>query len=74
MGYESYPRIDMFTRGQKTTQILIGTISGKIKPVMALSKKTMIISPVSDRTTEGPMTEVVAEARRMENDKKVLAV
>ena len=73
VGYESYPHIDMFTTGQKTAQILIDTISGKIKPVMALSKKPMIISPVSGRTTEGPMTEVVAEARRMENDKEVLA-
>ena len=73
VGYESYPHVDMFTTGQKTAQILIDTISGKIKPVMALSKKPMIVSPVSGRTTEGPMTEVVAEARRMENDKEVLA-
>ena len=73
VGYESYPHVDMFTTGQKTAQILIDTISGKVKPVMALSKKPMIVSPVSSRTTEGPMTEVVAEARQMENDKEVLA-
>ena len=73
VGYESYPHVDMFTTGQKTAQILIDTILGKIKPVMALSKKPMIISPVSGRTTEGPMTEVVAEARRMEKDKEFLA-
>jgi len=73
VGYESYPHVDMFTTGQKIAQMLIDTISGKVKPVMALSKKPMIISPVSSRTTEGPMTEVVAEARQMENDKEVLA-
>ena len=63
----------MFTTGQKTAQILIDTISGKVEPVMALSKKPMIISPVNSRTTEGPMTEVVAEARQVESDKEVLA-
>ena len=73
VGYESYPHVDMFTTGQKTAQILIDTISGKVQPVMALSKKPMIISPVNSRTTEGPMTEVVAEARQVESDKEVLA-
>ena len=73
VGYESYPHVDMFTTGQKTAQILIDTISGKVEPVMALSKKPMIISPVNSRTTEGPMTEVVAEARQVESDKEVLA-
>ena len=73
VGYESYPHVDMFTTGQKTAQILIDTISGKVEPVMALSKKPMIISPVNSRTTEGPMTEVVAEARQLESDKEVLA-
>ena len=73
MGYGSYPHIDMYETGEKTAQILIDTVLGKIKPVMTLSKKSMIISPVNSRTTEGPMSEIVTEARRMEKSNEVLA-
>ena len=73
VGYGSYPHIDMYETGEKTAQILIDTVLGKIKPVMALSKKPMIISPVNSRTTEGPMSEIVTEARRMEKSNEVLA-
>ena len=71
VGYGSYPHIDMYETGEKTAQILIDTVLGKIKPVMALSKKPMIISPVNSRTTEGPMSEIVTEARRMEKSNEV---
>ena len=47
---------------------------GKIRPVMSISKKAMIISPVNSRTTDGPMTEVVAKAQELEQDNDILAV
>lgn len=73
VGYEAYPHIDMFETGEKTAKILVDQLAGKVRPVMALAKRPMIISPVNGRTTEGPMTAVVAEARRMERDGEVLA-
>ena len=74
IGYGAYPHTDMFETGQKTARILIDTIIGKIQPVMSISKKPMIISPVNSRTTDGPMTEVVAKARELEQDNDILAV
>ena len=41
---------------------------------MSISKKAMIISPVNSRTTGGPMIEVVAKARELEQDNDILAV
>lgn len=73
VGYGAYPHIDMYETGKKTARILIDSILGKVKPVMALSKRPMIISPANGRTTDGPMTKVVAEARRMEEDPDILA-
>jgi microcystin degradation protein MlrC len=73
VGYGAYPHIDMFETGERTAQIMLDRLSGKVRPVMALAKRPMIISPVNGRTTEGPMTAVVAEARRMERDGEVLA-
>ena len=37
-------------------------------------EKAKIISPVNSRTTDGPMTEVVAKARELEQDNDILAV
>lgn len=73
VGYGAYPHIDMYETGERTARIMVDRLAGKIRPVMALAKRPMIISPVNGRTTEGPMTAVVAEARRMEQDGEVLA-
>ena len=73
VGYGAYPHMDMFETGQRTARIMLDQLSGKVHPVMALAKRPMIISPVNGRTTEGPMTAVVAEARRMEGAGEVLA-
>ncbi len=73
VGYGAYPHIDMFETGEKTARIMVDRLAGKVRPVMALAKRPMIISPVNGRTTEGPMTAVVAEARRMEQAGEVLA-
>lgn len=73
VGYGAYPHIDMFETGERTARIMIDQLAGKCRPVMGLAKRPMIISPVNGRTTEGPMTAVVAEARRMERDGEALA-
>jgi len=73
VGYGAYPHIDMFETGERTARIMVDRLAGRVRPVMALAKRAMIISPVNGRTTEGPMTAVVAEARRMERDGEVLA-
>ena len=73
VGYGAYPHIDMFETGERTARIMIDQLAGKCRPVMGLAKRPMIISPVNGRTTEGPMTAVVAEARRMEREDEALA-
>jgi microcystin degradation protein MlrC len=73
VGYGAYPHIDMYETGERTARVMVDVLAGKVRPVMALAKRPMIISPVNGRTTEGPMTAVVAEARRMEAEGEVLA-
>ena len=72
IGYREYPHIDMFETGQRTARLLLDTIAGRRRPVMALAKRPMIVSPVNARTGDGPLAAIVAEARRMEADGRVL--
>ena len=73
IGYETYPHIDMFETGQKAARLMLDTIAGKRKPVMALEKRPLIVSPTAARTTDAPLSFVVAAARKAEADNRVLS-
>ena len=66
VGYREYPHIDMWETGERVARLLLETIAGRRKPVMALAKRRMIVSPVRARTGEAPLSAIVAEARRLE--------
>ena len=72
IGYETYPHIDLFRTGQKAARLLLDTISGKRHPVMALAKRPFIVSPTAARTTNAPLSRVVAAARKAEQEGRVL--
>jgi microcystin degradation protein MlrC len=72
IGYETYPHIDLFKTGQKAARLMLDTISGKRHPVMALAKRPFIASPTAARTTDAPLTHVVAAARKAEREGRVL--
>ncbi len=66
IGYREYPHIDMFETGERVAQLLLDRLAGCCRPVMALAKRPMIVSPVNARTDEGPLQRIVAEARTLE--------
>ena len=74
IGYREFPHIDMYETGYRCTKLLIDWINGKVKPVMALSKRHMVFSPDSARTTTPPLSDIVAEGRAMEARGEVLHV
>ncbi len=74
IGYREFPHIDMYETGHRATRLLIDWINGKVKPVMALAKRAMIVSPDSARTTAAPLADIVAEGRAMEARGEVLHV
>ena len=74
IGYREFPHIDMYESGYRTARLLIDWIQGKIKPVMALAKRHMVVSPDSARTTVAPLSEIVAAGRAMEAAGEVLHV
>lgn len=73
IGYREYPHIDMFETGERTAQLLLDTLAGRLKPVLALAKRHMILSPVNARTTDEPLSRVVAAVREMERQGRIVA-
>ena len=72
VGYQDYPHTDMFETGQRTARLLLDTLAGRRRPVMALAKRAMLLSPVNARTTDGPLAALAARARAMERSGAVL--
>lgn len=66
IGYREFPHIDMYETGYRAARLLLDWIGGRVRPVMALSKRHMVFSPDSARTTAPPLSDIVAEARAME--------
>jgi len=74
IGYREFPHIDMYETGYRAAKLLIDWIIGKVRPVMALSKRHMVFSPDSARTGVPPLSDIVAEGRAMEARGEVLHV
>ncbi len=72
IGYREYPHIDMFETGERVARLMVETLKGRRRPVMALAKRHMIVSPVRARTGVEPLSRIVAEARRMEAAGEIL--
>jgi len=74
IGYREFPHIDMYESGHRAARLLVDWINGKVRPVMALAKRPMIVSPDSARTGIPPLSDIVAAGRAMEAAGEVLHV
>ena len=72
IGYETYPHIDLFETGQKAARLMLETIAGSCRPVMALEKRPLIVSPTAARTTDFPLSDIVTAARKAEKAGRVI--
>jgi len=73
-GYDTNPHIDMYERGVEAAETMVRALRGEVKPVVAHKKLRMLPPTINQRTTEGPMVELLKEARKMEKQKGVLNV
>jgi microcystin degradation protein MlrC len=72
IGYREYPHIDMYETGERVARLMLDALAGRRRPVMALVKRHMIVSPVNARTAEPPLSGIVSAARGMEDAGRVL--
>ncbi|MEJ1960871.1 MAG: M81 family metallopeptidase [Gammaproteobacteria bacterium] len=72
VGYKHYPHTDIFETGQRAARLMLDTLAGKRRPVMALAKCPMVVSAVCARTSDGALVPVVEAAREAEQGGRVL--
>lgn len=66
VGFREYPHVDIYETGARTAALLLDWLAGRVRPVMALAKRHMVVSPDAARTTAPPLADIVAAARALE--------
>jgi microcystin degradation protein MlrC len=65
--FRTYPHVDAFEVGKEIADIMLGTMFGKIKPVMAVRKLPLMIGPpLNVVTSDMPIKLVYDKAKEME--------
>lgn len=72
VGYREYPHTDIYETGERTARLMLDVLAGRRRPVMALAKRPVLVTPVVARTTDGPLKPVADAARQMEANGTVL--
>ena len=74
VGYQTYPHVDQRRRGLMAAEIVSRAARREIRPVTAIAKRPMILNLLGQATDREPMRSLMAEARQVERDPKMLAV
>lgn len=74
VGYDTYPHVDQVERGFEAAELLVRTVRGEIKPVMAIEKPSMVVVPNVQLSDKEPMSHLISFAHKAENENDVLSV
>lgn len=74
VGYHTYPHVDMYETGRAGAELLLRTLAGEIRPVMAVTKIPLIVPAENMMTTAGPFARVFALGKEaLAADRRLLA-
>lgn len=75
VAYRTYPHIDLYDTGHEVATLVQRTLAGEIKPTTTVARGRQITGVDEGRTTApGPMREVLAKAKALEQQPGVLSV
>lgn len=72
-GYKTYPHVDMYAAGMLAGDILVRSLRGQARPVMAWGWLPLVSSVMRHAPEDGPSGDILRYARDMEKSGRVLA-
>jgi len=66
IGFDTYPHVDMAERGREAADLMVATLRGKVRPVMALRSLPLFWSTPCQVTAHPPMDEVIRRVHGIE--------
>src|SRR5207245_4853390 len=74
VGFDTYPHVDMAERGREAADILVRTVRGEVRPVMALKQLPLFWGTRCQVTAHPPMDEVLRRVHDLERRPGILSV
>lgn len=74
VGFDTYPHVDMAERGREAADLIVRTIRGEIRPVMALRQLPLFWGTRCQVTAHPPMDEVLCRVHELEARPGILSV
>ncbi len=74
VGFDTYPHIDMAERGREAADLIVATIRGEIRPVMAIHQLPLFWSTACQVTAHPPMDDVMRRVHDLEKRDGILCV
>lgn len=74
VGFDTYPHIDYFERGQEAAQWMAAAVAGRVKPVIGFRAVDMLIGCPKQCTLYGPMAEAFARVHEIERRPGILGI
>jgi microcystin degradation protein MlrC len=74
VGFDTYPHVDMAERGEEAAGLIVRTIRGEIRPVMALRELPLFWSAACQVTNHPPMDEAFGLVHEAEHRQGILSV
>ncbi|MCE5237389.1 M81 family metallopeptidase [bacterium] len=74
VGYDTYPHVDNFARGQEAFGIIADAVRGRTRPVAALAQVPMLIGPPRQCTLTPPMQDMLALVHEREQQPGIISI
>lgn len=74
IGFDTYPHIDMAERGREAADMMVATLRGEIRPVMALRQIPLFWNVICQVTAESPMSDLMQKVHSMEKRSGILSI
>ena len=74
IGFDTYPHVDLAERGREGAELIVRTIRGEIRPVMAIHQLPLLWSVQCQVTAHPPMNEALRQVHEIEQRPGILVV
>src|SRR5262249_44454413 len=74
IGFDTYPHVDMAERGREASDLIVATLRGTIRPVMAFERVPLFWGVENQVTAHHPMREVLDHVHAIEQRRGVVSV
>lgn len=74
IGFDTYPHVDMAERGREAADLMVKTIRGDVRPVMAFRQIPLFWNTPTQVTAHPPMNEVMGRVHNLERRPGILSI